>query len=117
MVITPQSPLKGEFTNLFLVGLSDVPKYDIIWTEKEILIYCFIPEILRFKECSNRVGNVLNTLNVNIYGMKVSNTSPFSVKIMPYLEASDRQLKKLRTLLLILGGFMINLDKKKAPGL
>ena len=29
--------LKGEFANFF-IGLSDAPKYDIIWTENENLI-------------------------------------------------------------------------------
>ena len=46
----------GEFDSL-----SDAPKYDIIWTEKENLIERFLPEILTFKECSKRVQHMSNT--------------------------------------------------------
>ena len=69
------SILKGKFAKYF-IGLSDAAKYDTIWTENENFSYRFLPEILTFKECSNRVQNVLNTcwtrfepfLNDNISG-------------------------------------------------
>ena len=42
------------------MGISDAPKYDIIWTENENLIVHFFPETLTFKECSMCVQNGLN---------------------------------------------------------
>jgi len=47
----------------FFIGLSDAPKYGIIWTKNENLVDHFIPEILTFKESSKRgVGHPLNTI-------------------------------------------------------
>jgi len=40
--------LKRELAN-FVIGVSDVPKYDIIWTENGDVTDSFIPEILTFK--------------------------------------------------------------------
>ena len=77
--------------------------YDIIWTENGDVIDSLIPEIMTFKECSKRVQHVFDTcwtsfehsLNVNISGMKLSITSPFSVQIISYLAASDKHVLTL----------------------
>ena len=66
------------------------------------MIDSIIPVILTFKEYSKRVQYVSNTcwtyfehsFNVNISGMKLPITSPFSVQIMSYFGASDRPIKK-----------------------
>ena len=44
------------------IGLSDAPKYDVVWTENEKLIGGFLTEILTFKKCSKRVQHVFDTL-------------------------------------------------------
>ena len=47
-----------ESSPIFFIGLTDAPKYDIIWTENENLIDRFFPEILMFNECLKRVKYV-----------------------------------------------------------
>ena len=67
------------------------------------MIDSVIPEILTFKECSMRVsstsltsvGHAMNTLDDNISGRKRSIKFSFLFKILSYLGASDRPIKKL----------------------
>jgi len=52
----------------FFVGLSDAPKYDIIWTDNDDVIDSFNPELSvksvsnMYKACWTRVKHMLSTL-------------------------------------------------------
>ena len=47
----PSSALFNRRGRRFFIGLSDAPKYDIIWTQNENLIDSSSPDILTYREC------------------------------------------------------------------
>ena len=63
--------LKGEFAK-FSIGLSDAPKYDIIWIENSEVIGSFqrywrLKSVqIKFNMCQTRDGHALNTLLTSI---------------------------------------------------
>ena len=63
--------LKGEFGNI-LIGPSDAPKFNIIWTDTKNFIDRFLPDILMFKECSKRFQHVFDII-ISLEGSDKSN--------------------------------------------
>ena len=87
--ITEASPVLGfsidkvwctlkEVLAIFFIGISNVYKCDIIWTENENSIACFLPEKWRSKSVQSVVGHALNTFWTSIsLGLKTLSSFEF----------------------------------------